>query len=87
MKLELKIFAGLILTWVLRESGLPKWLSGERICLMLQEKKGMQIWSLDQEDPLEEEMATYSSILAWGNPWAEESGALQSIGSQKVRHD
>ena len=42
---------------------------------------------LDQEDPLEEGMATHSSILAWGIPWTEESGSLQSVGSKRVRHD
>ena len=42
---------------------------------------------LDQEDPLEEEMTTHSSILAWRIPWTEESGGLQSMGSQRVRHD
>ena len=45
------------------------------------------VQSLGQEDPLEKEMATYSSILAWGIPWTEESGGLQSMGSQRVRHD
>ena len=39
-----------------------------------------------QEDPLEKGMATHSSILAWEIPWTEESGRLQSIGSQRVRH-
>ena len=39
------------------------------------------------EDPLEEEMATHSSILGWKIPWAEESGGLPSMDSQKVRHD
>ena len=39
--------------------------------------------SLDQEDPLEKEMATHSSILSWEIPWTEESGGLQSMGSQK----
>jgi len=43
--------------------------------------------SLVQEDPLEKEMATHSSILAWRIPWMEESGGLQSTGSQRVRHD
>ena len=43
--------------------------------------------SLGQEDPLEKEMATHSSILAWRNPWAEEPDGLQSTGSQRVRHD
>ena len=43
--------------------------------------------SLSQEDPLEKEMATHSSILAWKIPLSEEPGRLQSIGSQRVRHD
>ena len=43
--------------------------------------------SLGQEDPLEKEMATYSSILAWTIPWTEEPGELQSTGSQRVGHD
>ena len=43
--------------------------------------------SLSQEAPLEEEMATHSSILAWRIPWTEEPGGLQSIGSQRVGHD
>ena len=42
-----------------------------------------QIWFLDQEDPLEKEMATHSSILTWEIPWMEEPGKLQSIESQK----
>ena len=42
---------------------------------------------LGQEDPLEEEMETHSSILAWRIPWTEEPGGLQSLGSQKVGHD
>ena len=46
-----------------------------------------QVQSLGWEDPLEEEMATHSSILAWRIPWTEEPGELQSIGSQRVRHD
>ena len=47
----------------------------------------MQVWSLGREDPLEKEMATHSSILAWKIPWAEETVWLQSIGSQRIRHD
>ena len=46
-----------------------------------------QVRSLGQEDPLEKEMATHSSILAWKIPWTEEPGALQSMGSQRVGHD
>ena len=43
--------------------------------------------SSNQEDPLEKEMATHSSTLAWKIPWVEEPGRLQSMGSQRVRHD
>ena len=45
------------------------------------------VQSLGQEDPLEKEMATHSSILAQRIPWMEEPGGLQSMGSQRVRHD
>ena len=45
------------------------------------------VQSLGQEDPLEEKMAIHSSILAWRIPWTEEPGGLQSMGSQKARHD
>ena len=41
---------------------------------------------MGQEDPLEKEMATHSSILTWKSPWMEEPGRLQSMGSQRVRH-
>ena len=43
--------------------------------------------SLGRADPLEKEMATHSSILAWRIPWTEEPGRLQSVGSQRVGHD
>ena len=43
--------------------------------------------SLSQEDPLEKGMATHCSILAWRIPWTEKPGGLQSMGSQRVRHD
>ena len=45
------------------------------------------VWPLGREDPLEKEMATHSSILAWRIPWAEEPGGLQSMGLQRVGHD
>ena len=45
------------------------------------------VQSLGQEDTLEEEMATHSSILAWKIPWTEEPGRLQSMGSPRVGHD
>ena len=47
----------------------------------------MWVQSLGREDPLEEEMATHSSILAWEIPWTEEPGGLQSMELQRVRHD
>ena len=46
----------------------------------------MQVRSLGQEDPLEKRMATHSSILAWEIPWTEETGGLESTGSQRVGH-
>ena len=46
-----------------------------------------QVQSLGQEDPLEKEMATYSSILAWRIPWTEKPGGLKSTGSQRVGHN
>ena len=49
--------------------------------------KGTRVRSLGQEDPLEKEMATHSSPLAWKIPWTEERSMLQSMGSQRVRHD
>ena len=47
----------------------------------------MQVQSVDREDPLEKEMATHSSILAWRTPRAEKPGGLQSMGSLRVIHD
>ena len=46
-----------------------------------------QVRSLGQEGPLEKEMATHSSSLAWKIPWMEEPGRLQSMGLKRVRHD
>ena len=52
-----------------------------------QETRETQVQSLGKEDPLEEEMATHSSILAWEIPWTVEPGGLQSMGSQRIGHD
>ena len=46
-----------------------------------------RIWTLGQQDPLEKERVTHSSILAWRIPWTEETGVLSSVGSQRVGHD
>ena len=53
----------------------------------IQETQEMSVWFLGGEDPLEEGMATHSSIPAWRIPWSEEPGGLQSMRSQRVRHD
>ena len=53
----------------------------------MQETQEMQVKSLGQEDPLEEGLATHSSVLAWRIPWREEPVGLQSIGLQRVGHD
>ena len=53
----------------------------------VQELQKRWVRSLGWEDPLEEDMATHSRILAWRMPWTEEPGGLQSIGSQRIGHD
>ena len=58
----------------------------KRICLPIQEVEETQVKSLGGEDPLKDEMATHSSILAWKNPITEEPGRLQLMGSQRVGH-
>ena len=71
-------------------SGLPWWLKSSLVAHMVNSppaRQETQIWSLDWEDALEEEMATYSIILAWRIPWTEESGRLQSMELQRVGHD
>ena len=57
------------------------------IRLPMQKTQEMWVQSLGWEDPLEEEMATHSSILAWRIPWREEPGGLQTVGPQRVGHD
>ena len=60
-----------------------RWLSGKKPCANLGDAGLIPGW----EDPLEKEMATHSSVLAWKIPWTEEPGGPQSIGSQRVGHD
>ena len=64
--------------------GLPWWLSGTKI---LPAKQEMQVQSLGQEDSLEKEMATHSSVLAWRIPGMGEPGGLPSMGSHRVGYD
>ena len=63
------------------------WASLIKIVKNLPAMQETQVWSLDQEDPLEKGMTTHSSILAQRIPWTEEPGRLQSMGSQRVGHD
>ena len=70
--------------------GLPRWLSGlkkKKSACQCTETQETQVQSLGQEDALEEESATHSSILPWKIPWTEEPGDLQSIMLQRVRHN
>ena len=55
--------------------------------LSMQETQKTQVQSLGREDPLEKEIATHSSILAWRIPWTEKPGSPQSMGLQRIEHD
>ena len=68
----------------LRASLMAQWVKNPPT---MQETQEMRVQFLGQEDPLEEGMATHSSILAWRIPWTEEPGGLQPKGSQRVGHD
>ena len=74
-------FAWICLLWIYQ---VPQW---EKKPPTMQETQVAQVQSLGREDPLEEGMATHSSTLAWGIPWTEEPGGLQSMGLLGVRHD
>ena len=67
--------------------GFPSGTSGKEPACQCRRLKETWVRSLGWEDPLEEGMATHSSILAWRIPWTEESDELPSIGSQRVGHD
>ena len=69
---------------IILAKGLPKWLSHKESNCQCR-RHGFDPWV--SQDPLEEEMATDSSILAWEIPRTEESGSLQSMGSQRIRPD
>ena len=66
---------------------LPRWLSGKESACQDRRHRRNHVQSPGQEDPLEKEVATHSSILAWRIPWTEEPDGLQSTGLQRVRHD
>ena len=69
------------------DGGFPGGARGKEPACQCRRCKRLWVQSLGQEDPLEEGMATHSSIFAWSIPWTEEPGGLQSIGSQRVRHN
>ena len=73
----------MVLSCVYEGRGFP----GDSAEKNLPAKQEIWVQSLGWEDPLEEGMATHSSILAWRVPWTEEPGGLQSTGSPRVRHD
>ena len=62
---------------------LPQWIRSRESVCMAGDVQGTQFQSLGWEDPLEKEMATHSSILAWKIPWTEELGRLQPMGQQE----
>ena len=67
--------------------GFPHGTSGKEPPANARDKRDVGSISLSWEDPLEASMATHSRILAWRIPWTEEPTGLQSMGSQRVRHD
>ena len=73
----------MIKRWIERIEGFPS----DSVVKNLPAVLETWVQSLGQEDPLEKEMATHSSILAWTIPWAEEPGGLQSMELQRVRHN
>ena len=73
-------------TFFIDRMGFPGGPVVKNLCAM-QETQEMRVLSLGQKGPLEESMATHSSILAWRIPWTEEPGGLESIGLQRVGHD
>jgi len=77
----------LLFEHVERTAGAPQAVQRQRPCLRMQETQETQVQSLDREDPLEKEMATSSSILAWGIPRTEVPGGLPSMGLQRGEHD
>ena len=75
--------------WGAEDTGVGGFCSGSAIKNLpaIQDPQETQVQSLGQEDPLEEDIATHFSILAWRIPWTDEPSGLQSIGWQRVRHN
>ena len=68
---------------MIKMTNLPEVFPDGSVVKSLPAKQKMRVRSLGREDPLEKEMATHSSIIAWEIPWTEEPGGLQSMGSAK----
>ena len=79
------------ITWALEEFSAGSFISSTSLVAQrlkrLPPMRETRVRTLGREDPLEKEMVTHSSILAWRIPWTEEPSRLQSIGSQRVGHD
>ena len=75
--------------WGAEDTGVGGFCSGSAIKNLpaIQDPQETQVQSLGHEDPLEEDIATHFSILAWRIPWTDEPSGLQSIGWQRVRHN
>ena len=67
--------------------GFPGGVVGKRIHLLVQEMQKTQVWLLGHEDPLEEGMATHSSVLTWRMPQTEEPVSIHSMGLQRIGHN
>ena len=83
---SLEIRSPSIWACIVSPDGLPRGLSGEELICQCRRQEAW-VRSLGWEDPLEQEMATHSSILAWKIPWTETPDRLSSMESQRVRHD
>ena len=88
-KLHLGLFKGIVYNQrdVFQILGAHLFRGLPRFCLLIQEMPEVWVLSLRWEDPLEMEVATHSSILAWRIPWTEEPDGLHSLGLQRVRRD
>ena len=77
----------LLWSWFAFPWGFPDGTSGKNLPANVGNIRDPWVWSLGWEDPMNEGMATHSSILAWRIPWIEEPGGIRSIGSQRVGYD
>ena len=90
LDLVIYVCSQLILLFAFKLLTLQEFILASLVAQMVKHLPAMQetwVQSLGREDPLEKDMATYSSIHAWKIPWTEEPGGLQSMGSQRVGHD